>query len=162
MNLVTRFGYEYNKITNNRYKIQECEITKDFFYFWGIFSKKSANSILIKIYIIGWVQIVHSTVIIVNKLHMDTDVITRLINLGIVEKSDDGVVTLSNRYMRYLDHVCDMLIHDGYVDRIDDSYSFMLDSNAYAITSWVGTIRENELVEMLNVVMSIWGEMLLW
>ncbi|MFN4337344.1 MAG: hypothetical protein ACK4FV_07200 [Candidatus Nitrosocaldus sp.] len=93
---------------------------------------------------------------------MDTDVITRLINLGIVEKSDDGVVTLSNRYMRYLDHVCDMLIHDGYVDRIDDSYSFMLDSNAYAITSWVGTIRENELVEMLNVVMSIWGEMLLW
>ncbi len=38
----------------------------------------------------------------------------------------------------------------------------MLDSNAYAITPWIGTIRENELVEMLNVVMDIWDEMLLW
>ncbi len=31
---------------------------------------------------------------------MDIDVITRLMNLGIVEKSDDGVVTLSSKYMR--------------------------------------------------------------
>ncbi|MCS6768517.1 MAG: hypothetical protein RMJ59_02555 [Candidatus Nitrosocaldus sp.] len=92
---------------------------------------------------------------------MESNTITRLVNLGIVEEYD-GVVTLTDKYMKYLDDVCKRLIKDGYCDASLDPYSFMLDSNAYAITSWVGIIRESELVEMLAAVMCIWREMVVW
>lgn len=162
MYIVTIFGEKHNKINKNRHKTQERGVVKGFLYIWRNYYIEYAERIFFRIHIVKKVQIVHSMSVIVNKLHMDMDTITRLMNLGIVEEEDDGVVTLSGKYMRYLDDVCYRLINNGYREYMDDPYSFMLDSNAYAITSWVGTIRESELIEMLNVVMSIWGEMLLW
>lgn len=107
------------------------------------------------------VQIVHSSYTPTDNIGMESNTITRLVNLGIVEEYD-GVVTLTDKYMKYLDDVCKRLIKDGYCDASLDPYSFMLDSNAYAITSWVGIIRESELVEMLAAVMCIWREMVVW
>ncbi len=160
MSIVSIFGDEYAKAAIIRYTSRAGYVINTSIH--ERIETYPGRSISPMVHLARRVQIVHSSYPLRNKLHMNTDTITRLMNLGIVEE-DGGVLTLTGKYIKYIDEVCYRLLSNEYKDAyVDDPYSLMLDSNAYAITSWVGIIRESELVEMLNAVMSIWGEMLLW
>ncbi len=83
-----------------------------------------------------------------------SDVITRLVNLGIVRIDNDRVY-FTYRYIQHLSS-----IYAELKNTYDSKYSLFIDSNAYALTAWIGSISESELVELLSVIMSIWGELL--
>jgi ABC-type protease/lipase transport system fused ATPase/permease subunit len=162
MNRISIFRDKYSKVDNIGYKIKVQDLIGIFLHTWRNISIDCIHPIFSRLTLVERVQIIHSSSLLTNKLHMNKDTITRLMNLGIVEEGEEGIITLTDKYMRYLDEVCGFLSSRCRNAYIDDPYSLMLDSNAYAITSWVGTMKESELVEMLSVVMSIWGEMLLW
>ncbi|GBC72903.1 hypothetical protein HRbin04_00298 [archaeon HR04] len=161
MNIISIYGDKCSKVNCIGHKIKIQGIIGIFLQIWRKISRSYVHPIFSRL-TLERVQIIHSLSLTTNKPYMNKDTITRLMNLGIVEEGEEGVITLTGKYMKYLDEVCRLLSNRCRNAYIDDPYSLMLDSNAYAITSWIGTIRESELVEMLNVVMSIWGEMLLW
>ncbi len=162
MSIISIFRDKDSKIDNIGDKMTIQAIVRIFPQIRRNISIDCIHPIFSRLTLVERVQIIHSSSLLTNKLHMNKDALTRLMNLGIVEEGEEGVITLTDKYMRYLDEVCRFLSSRCRNAYIDDPYSLMLDSNAYAITSWIGTMRESELVEMLNVVMSIWGEMLLW
>jgi len=83
-----------------------------------------------------------------------SDVIARLVNLGIVRIDNDRVY-FTYRYIQHLSS-----IYSELKSAYDSKCSLFIDSNAYALTAWIGNISECELVELLSVIMSIWGELL--
>jgi len=83
-----------------------------------------------------------------------SDIIARLVNLGIVRIDNDRVY-FTYRYIQHLSS-----IYAELKSTYDSKCSLFIDSNAYALTAWIGSIREGELVELLSVIMSIWGELL--
>ncbi len=83
-----------------------------------------------------------------------SDVIARLVNLGIVRIDNDRVY-FTYRYIQHLSS-----IYAELKSTYDSKRSLFIDSNAYALTAWIGSVREGELVELLSVIMSIWGELL--
>lgn len=88
------------------------------------------------------------------------DTINRLVNLGIV-RIDGNRIGFTDRYIDYLDSIYYRLKHAyQYVSIYGNAYTLLVDSNAYALASWVGSIRESEFIELLNAIICIWREIL--
>ncbi len=86
-----------------------------------------------------------------------TDTINRLISLGIIG-IDDNRIVFTKRYIEHLNSICHMLKHASSI--YDNPYALLVDGNAYALASWIGSIRESEFIELLNAIIHVWGEAL--
>jgi hypothetical protein len=89
------------------------------------------------------------------------DTINRLLNLGIVRIDDDDKIVFTDTYIDYLTSIYHRLKHTYcYASMYSNSYTLLIDCNAYALASWVGSIRESEFIELLNAIIRIWGGIL--
>ena len=89
------------------------------------------------------------------------DTINRLMNLGIVRIDDNDKIVFTDTYIDYLTSIYHRLKHIYcYASMYSNSYTLLIDCNAYALASWVGSIRESEFIELLNAIICIWGGIL--
>lgn len=109
--------------------------------------------------------IIEAKIMLIDSTYIDmketmsnlTDTINRLINLGIIG-IDDNRIVFTKRYIEHLNSICHMLKHAS--SMYDNPYALLVDGNAYALASWIGSIRENEFIELLNAIINVWGETL--